>query len=195
MKRKNARFVSKNIEINQEFYFASPETKMTVNDIYNSSWYGSVLWDLFCPTAVKIQSSWNRSIKIMLDVPYSTHRGLIEPLSGRKHIKRIFIKRFIDFIFKIRISKKPVLKTILSAIETGTRSITGSNLRHILILAEKFNIEDITGEDSNSFEYFPRPMEDEWKIELIKFMMEEREAGNLDNENLDLMNFYCTDSN
>ena len=92
-------------------------------------------------------------------------------------------------------SKKPVLKTILSAIETDTRSITGSNLRHILILAEKFNIEDITGEHSHSFEYFPRPMEDAWKLELIKFIMEEREAWNLDNENLDLMIFYCTDYN
>ena len=138
---------------------------------FNNSWYGSVLWDLFCPTAVKIESSWNRSMKIMLDVPYSTHRGLIEPLSGRKHIKRIFIKRFIDFILKIRMSKKPVLKTILSAIETDTRSTTGSNLRNILILAEKFNIEDITGEDSNSFEYFPRPMEDDFSANHCNLLL------------------------
>ena len=193
MKRKNARYVSKNIEINQEFYFASSETKMTVNDICNSSWYGSVLYDLFSPTAVKIESSWNRSMKIMLDLPYPTHRGLIEPISGRKHIKRTFIKRFVDFINKIRTSNKPILKTILSAIETDTRSITGSNLREILILAGKFNILDITGEDSNTFEYFPRPAEDEWKVELIKFMMEEREMGNLDKEDLELLNLFCVD--
>ena len=61
MKRKNARYVSKNIEINQEFYFAAPETKMKINDVYNKSWYGSVLYDLFCPLAVKIESTWNRT--------------------------------------------------------------------------------------------------------------------------------------
>ena len=193
MKRKNARYVSKNIEINQEFYFASSETKMTINDIYNSSWYGSVLYDLFSPTAVKIESSYNRSMKIMLDLPYSTHRGLIEPISGRKHIKRTFIKRFIDFINKIRTSKKPILKTILSAIETDTRSITGSNLREILILAGKFDILDIIGEDSNLFEYFPRPSEDKWKGEFVKLMIEEREMGNLDKEDLELLNLFCVD--
>ena len=62
------------------------------NNIYNSSFFGSVLWDLFSPEAEKIESSWNRSMKIMMDLPYDTHRGLIEPLSGCNHIKRIFIK-------------------------------------------------------------------------------------------------------
>ena len=92
MKRKNAKYVSRNIEINQEFYFSASETKLTINDIWNSSWYGSVIWDLFCPSAEKIESSWNRSIKIMLNLPYATHRGLLEELSGRKHLKRILIK-------------------------------------------------------------------------------------------------------
>ena len=81
MRIKNARYVSKNIEINQEFYFAAPETRLIINDIYNNSWFGSVVWDLFCPAAVKLESSWNRSIKITMDLPYGTHRGLIEPLS------------------------------------------------------------------------------------------------------------------
>ena len=86
MKIKNARYVSRNIEINQEFSFAAEETKLKVNDVYNTSWYGSVLWDLFSPAAVRLESSWNRSIKVMLDLPHETHRCLIEPLSGRIHI-------------------------------------------------------------------------------------------------------------
>ena len=54
MKIKNAKYVSKNIEIGQEFNFAAEETKLEVNNIYNSSWHGSVLWDLFCPCSVKL---------------------------------------------------------------------------------------------------------------------------------------------
>ena len=108
------------LEINQELYFAASETKMTVNDIWNSSWYGSVIWDLFCPSAVKLESSLNRSIKIMLNLPYATHRGLLETLSGRKHLKRTLIKRFIQFISKIKMSSKPILNTLLSAIRMDT---------------------------------------------------------------------------
>ena len=95
---KNAKYVSKNIELNQEFNFAAEETKLVVNDIYNSSWYGSVLWDLFCPGAVKLESSWNRSIKIMLDLPQPTHGGLIEPISGKPHLKRDLLKIFLLMI-------------------------------------------------------------------------------------------------
>ena len=35
MNIKQARYISKNNEINQELYFAAAETKMIVNDIYN----------------------------------------------------------------------------------------------------------------------------------------------------------------
>ena len=44
---KKARYVSRNIELNQEFHFSSSETKMMINDIYNSSWFGSVLYNLY----------------------------------------------------------------------------------------------------------------------------------------------------
>ena len=47
------------------------------------------------PAAVKLESSYNRSIKVILELPHATHRGLIEPLSGRRHVKRIFLKRFL----------------------------------------------------------------------------------------------------
>ena len=128
MEIKKAKFVSKNIEINQEFYFAAEETKLTVNDSYNSSWFGSVLWDLFSPEAVKLESSWNRNVKIMLDLPHATHRGLIEPLSKRKHLKRVLMKRFLMMIASIRVSEKPVLKTILKVTEHNSNSTTGKNI-------------------------------------------------------------------
>ena len=165
---------------------------MTINDVYNKSWYGSVAWDLFCPMAVKIESTWNRSIKIMLDLPYSTHRSLIEPLSGRPHLKRIFIRRFLQFIASIRKSTKPVLNTILTVTNSDTRSTTGKNLRGIMLLTKKPSIEDIKWEDSELLEYFPIQDEDKWKSELLNLMIEEREQGNFDKNDQELMDFLCS---
>ena len=77
MNEKNAQYISKNIELNQEFSFADPFTKLKMNNIYNSHYYGSPLWDLFGVGAVQVESTYNRSVKVMLDLPFDAHRCLI----------------------------------------------------------------------------------------------------------------------
>ena len=80
MKIMNARYVSRNIEIKQEFIFAAEEIKLKVNDVHNTSWYGSVLWDLFSPAGLRLESSRSRSIKVMLDLPHGALiNRLVEP--------------------------------------------------------------------------------------------------------------------
>ena len=118
--------MTKNIEIKQEFFFSAAETRVEVNIIYNSSWFVSVLWDLFCPAAVRLESSYNRSMKIMMNLPLTTHRELIEPLSGQQHLKTVLIQRFIQMVGKIRVSNKPILRTLLAAVEHNTLSTTNT---------------------------------------------------------------------
>ena len=190
MSIKKARYISKNIELNQEFHFSAAQTTITLNNIYNNSWFGNVLWDFFSPASVKLESCWNRSVKIMMDIPWDTHRGLIEPLSKSSHIKRVFIKNFIQFITKIRNSNKPLLRTLLEAIKCDTRSTTGKNLRGIMLLTSKGSIDELCVNDH--FSYFPRPEDDEWKIELLTQMIEERDRGQLDKEEMELFNYLCT---
>ena len=43
---KRARYIERNCELMQEFWFAHPQLKCKLNKIYNSSFPGSVLWDL-----------------------------------------------------------------------------------------------------------------------------------------------------
>ena len=44
---KRATYINKVNELTQEFHFAHPLTKVRINNIFNSYFYGSVLWDLF----------------------------------------------------------------------------------------------------------------------------------------------------
>ena len=106
-------------------------------------------------------------------------------------MKRIFIKRFLQMILKIRSSSKSILRTLLSAIEFDTKSTTGNNLREIMLLSNKLCILDINPEDADQFPYFPRPEEDLWKTEVITCLLEEREQGNLDGSDLELLNYLC----
>ena len=77
---KKAKYIAKCNEICQEFSFASSRTKFKLNWIYNMSWYGSALWDLSSDEFLKVESTYNRSVKIQFDLPYDTHRYLIEPI-------------------------------------------------------------------------------------------------------------------
>ena len=97
----------------QEFYYAHPETKTTINDIFNTHFYGAPLWDLFSTSFQNLEKSWNTSQRLMLDIPRSTHRYLIEPLSGRSHIVCSICKRFLTFSRKISQSRKTVLNNVL----------------------------------------------------------------------------------
>ena len=193
MKIKNARYVSRNIELNQEFYFAAEETKLRVNEIYNSSWFGSVLWDLFSPAAVKLESSWNRSMKIMLDLPHATHRGLVEPLSGRRHLKRVLLKRFLKMVEQIEMSKKPLLRMLLKETRLKTTSTTGKNLREFMLITQKDSVEQIVMADTDTFPYFPLHPEEGWRTDQLLGIMEERTLHQLEDSELELFNFLCTD--
>ena len=83
---KVAKYASKNIELNQEFYFSHPRTKIEINKIWNTHFTGSPLWNLFSEGALKVESCYNKSMKHMMNLPYATHRFLIEPLSNERHI-------------------------------------------------------------------------------------------------------------
>ena len=141
LKQKKANFISKNNELLKEFSFAHPKTLLKVNQVYNTHFTGSPLWDIFSAESVKFESTWNKSVKLMLDLPLSTHRNLIEPLSGQMHLRKILVKRFLSFIAQIEKSVKIVPKQLLNCIRSDVRSTTGKNLRKILLLTEKSNVQ------------------------------------------------------
>jgi hypothetical protein len=176
---KKANYVTKNIELNQEFSWAHPATKIKMNNIYNSHFYGSVLWNLFGSGALSIESSYNRSVKVMLDLPWATHRSLIQPLTGEVHVKLVLIKRFLIFLEKIECSGKTPLIMLLNEAKRDVRSITGSNLRNIMILVGKTSVDEVNVGDVESISYFNLSEDQKWKISHIQEIINAK-AGNLE---------------
>ena len=190
MQIKKARYIAKNIEINQEFSFAAPQTKVKANEIYNSSWFRSVLWDLSSPSAIGLESSYNRSVKVMQNLPFGTHRELIEPLSNRKHLKCVLIKRFLQMIENIQKSNQLIVHTVLGAVRTDAQTVTGRNLRNISLLTGK---DPASTKDAHSMIYNRMSEMREWRLEVIELLLEERELGDLEEPDLELLEWLCTD--
>ena len=197
VKVKRANFISKNIELNQEFSFSHPLSKVKINLIYNFHFTGSQLWDLFSREATMLENSWNTAVKVMFDLPVATHRFLIEPVSETRHLKSILIDRFLSFLQQIEKSRKNVPKHLLAFIKYDVRSTTGSNLRNILHLTNLTDIKEITRSNMKELKYQNLDTADEWKVAMIKEITDikfnQLEVDNFNHDELqDILEFLCT---
>ena len=125
VKVKAANYIDKNNSLCQEFYFAHPESKVKINNIYNGHWTGSQLWRFGSRELQKLEGTYNRSIKIMFDLPLATHRYFIEPLTGLPHVRRILASRFLKFINMIRSSDKKAVVELLDLVQSDVRTTPG----------------------------------------------------------------------
>ena len=103
----------------------------------------------------------------MFDIPRESHLYLIEELTERPHLKSTLIKRFLSCTEQIMNSSKVALKCLFNILKYDTQSVTGFNLRKIMLLLEKTSIDELKPSDANEAKYFPVPNSEKWKIDLI----------------------------
>ena len=122
------------------------------------------------------------SVRVFFNLPLRTHRNLIEPVTGCRHLFSVLVSRFLGFLDKIRASNKIVPKLLLSLIQKDTRCITGSNLRNIMLEVGKDDVLKLV--KSDSVKYFPLEEDDEWKSIVLSDLIEVRD-GSLELNGLD----------
>ena len=169
---KRATYINKVNGLTQEFYFAHPMTKIRINNIFNSHFYASALWDLFGIEALRLGKSWNVSQIIMLGIPRNSHRYFIEPLSETKQITFSLFKRYIKFVDSIESSSKSVLREMLFIVRHDYRSNTGQNLRKLMKIAGKTRIDDLKKGDFDDLVHNEIPRGQEWKIRLAEGLID-----------------------
>ena len=133
----------------------------------------------------------------MLDLPYATHRSLIEPLTGEKHVKKILLSRFLGFMEKIEKSGKKALRMLKDTSMKDVRSVTGSNYRSIMLLVGKSFVSEVTKADADRVEYFPIGDNEKWKVgsiqEIINIKNGLMEVPGFELEELDeVLDYLCT---
>ena len=196
MQVKTARYIDKNNTICQEFYFAHPKTKAAINNIYNGHFTGSQLWKIGTKEYRKVESTFNKSVKIMYDLPWATHRYFMEPLVGSEHVSRILAKRYLSFIDKIRKSGKSSIIQLLDIVKKDARLTTGYNLRSIMILAGKNRVEDLEV-GKVDFEYHKVEETEAWRIDFVQELIDLR-YGDLHVPGMDvdelkeILDYICT---
>ena len=133
----------------------------------------------------------------MLDLPYATHRYLIEPLTGENHIKKVLISRYLGFMEKIASSKKKAVKMLMETSKKDVRSVTGQNFRNIMLLVGKTSVEAVKKEDAFKIKYYPIDETDSWRIDTIKEIVDVKNGilgiEDFEIEELEeILNYLCT---
>ena len=168
VREKRAQFIGRNCDLNQEFSSAHPEVKTKINQIYNSSFPGSVLWDLSSPGTQAITNSWSVAVKHMWGLPHSAHRYLVEKLGGT-HAKTMLMLRYIKFIQSIKKSPKLAVQFLYQKIHRNTNTITGRNIAYILNATGYTQMEDVNiTKVKNTIKFAETTEDNSWKIEFLK---------------------------
>ena len=198
MKNKVGQYIAKNCSLCQEFFFSHPLTKIKVNDIYNCHFSSFQLWNLFSQGSNTFEATYNRSVRIMADLPLQTHRYLIKPLAG-SHWKIELIRGYLGFIKRIKNSSKAVLKQLYKLASQDVRTVTGSHLRNILMMTNTLNIDQLEPNVVTTIDYHPVKDNNIWRINMMNELIDIKQ-GNINQptgwstEELDsLMNFVCTE--
>ena len=94
-------------------------------------------------------------------------------------------------------SSKIALKCLFELIKNDTQSVTGFNLRKIMLLVNKSSVDELTPADSKEVSYSPVPDSDKWKIDIVQEITDIKFGVKVlheyPHEELEeILNFLCT---
>ena len=169
---KRGRFIGKVNSLLQDLHFAEPKVFVKLLNIYCCSFYGSSLWDLYSRDVDKLYKSWNVTIRNVFKIPYTTHRYLIESISGSSHPKTMLTGRFVKFAQSLVSSKKTDVSYLAKVVKNDQRTLMGRTLGQIArdsdIPKDALNSAVV----KNKLIYFPVPEDEKWRFYLNFWMSE-----------------------
>ena len=174
MMSKRAQYIQRSNELQQEFHFAHYSTKLKLNSVYNSHFSGSNCWDLNSRAGQMFEGTFNRDIELTLNLPYPTHRNILPVISHVKPLRITLAKRFLTFVEKLRSSEKPVLRQTIRLVENDLRTVTGRNLRNILLLTDRPDVQRLRPSDMEDVCLYGQP--DLWRVLAITDILKMRDG-------------------
>ena len=113
---------------------------------YGTDLYGSPLWQLNSEEHSKLNRSWNTAIKIIWDLPHSTHTRSLESLCPVPHLESVLHGRSIGFIQNLSRSSKQLVKLLFHSCSYDMSTVTGQNLKFLLQKYSKQNMTALISE-------------------------------------------------
>ena len=173
IKMKRADFIKNSTNIRSMFNFALPDQVLTAVSVYSAHFYGAMIWDLYGDMAGQVYRSWNTCVKLVWDLPRSTHNFFVEHLLARDFCsfrKKLFTQ-YVRFLQRIRKSVSQEVRILSEVVANDVRSVTGNNC---LKLAEEFSLDpwqDSPACFGKLYKQYDVPDQDKWRLPLLSSLM------------------------
>ena len=132
-----AKLIDQLVDIQHSFFFASPVEILRAYQVYCSSHYGSMLWDLSGDSATQYFNSWTTGVKLAWQCPRATRTYLVQQVlaCGGISAKVDILSRFCKFFLNLRSSPCREVSILANLVARDVRSVTGNNVRLIMELS------------------------------------------------------------
>ena len=175
-KVKRGIFIDKSTDIRQMFSFAEPFQILQAINTYCAHFYGGMLWDLFGEAAGQVFRAWNTAVKLVWEVPRSTHTYLVDHLLGLglPSARHKLSCQYVGFFQNLGQSASREVRLLKEIVARDAQSVTGRNILNIKAeydldpwswSLQRFKLKDVRK---------PVPVADEWRIGLLRKLLAQR---------------------
>ena len=189
---KKGKFIGKVNSLSQEFHYVSPDIFIKILNIYAVSFPGSCLWDMFSADCDRLYKAWNVAVRMAWNVPNTTHRYLIESLSQSLHPKVMLASRYVNFVNSLNSSPKYVVRVLAASCSSDLRTVIGRTLHQLEVECncERPGLNSMM--IKRILKYFPVPGEEEWRLTILRELVDMQIPGFSLEEVQEIRDFICT---
>ena len=182
---KRAKFIDASVKTREMFKFAAPSEVLKALKVYNSSFYGSSLWNLAGDKAKQVFSAWNTAVKLAWGCPQQTRSYFLQNMlcCGFNSARVDILSRFVKFFHSLRQSASYEVQVLSRLLARDVQSTTGKNLR---LVQEVTNLNPWIcsyGKLKTALvqaEVIAVPNEDRWRLPYLGTLLgQRREAFNM----------------
>ena len=175
-----AKLIDQLVEIQHSFSFASPVEILRAYQVYCSSHYGSMLWDLSGETATKYFNSWTTAVKLAWQCPRATRTYLVQQVlaCGGISAKIDIMSRFCKFFLGLRSSPCREVSILANMVGRDVRSVTGKNIRVIMEMSGSNLWSESPGKVRANLleaETVTIEREDRWRVKYLETLLKHRQ--------------------
>ena len=191
---KRGSFIGKTNSLIQEFHYAAPSVLLKLLHSYACNIYGSNIWDLFSKESHRLFTSYNVAVRNIMNLPRTTHRYLLEPLSEMPHLYTLLLARYVTFVKSLLKNEAFEVRYMASLSLSDMRTVTGRSIARILDLCHTENIADLSAYTVKKMaKYAVIPVEETWRIGVAKDMLSLHNDNGLTSiEASEILEFVCS---
>ena len=194
---KRGKFIGKVNSLLQEFHYVSPTMFMTLLNIYAVSFHGSGLWDLYSSACDRLYKSWNVTVRSTWKVPNTTHRYLIEDISGSLHLKVMLSSRYAGFVRSLLDSPKYGVRVMASWCLGDRRTVLGQTMSNVAAecgVSRSGSSLPTPAIVKKHLKYFDVPNQETWRTgPLGELLNSDLKVPGFDDDELgDIISFLCS---